>query len=539
LNHALTVTGRDYSTCPAHPIERYSSTSQTVQRGRKASPFSEKIAIAALVIVALILYFTFMSISFDEVDAFNFALGIIRYDVSAHQPHPPGYPVFIFISSIFYWITNDRLLSLILVSALSGALALIPTYLIAKQLFNREIALFSTLTLMVVRGYWLLSEQALSDMLFTLLLTTALSMLLAGKLNKSKSHLYASWGILGIALGVRPFNLVLTAPFILETIKVGKRRDVCYCVMLLLGTLLLGLIPAVMLTGYNQYQSAVIDQLTRHVRDDVNPFGFSAVDRFTFLLLTVFNGLGANLAFRVLQFDPFVSSSFYAQMNFVLLSLLCLIGSLMLWRVRNFANAYFLLSWILPYSIFVYVSGALGYTRYLLPILPPIVMVLVASAIHAGRCLCSSKRIRSIPGLLKVAVRYWIVILLVVSMFANSLPMAIAIHTELPPNVQLATFVHANYEPTTTTIIVYHESRAFQSYAGEFRYVNCCYDTRKTLGVIRSYSNSSNSILITNSALDALQRHGVTLNVLKIAEFSRSPLVKVEDFDVILYRIYP
>ena len=160
-----------------------------------------------------------MSRSFDEIDSFNFALGLSRYDVSAHQPHPPGYPVFIFISSILYWITNDRLLSLILVSALSGALTIIPSYAIAKRLFNREVAFFSALALIVAPGFWLLSEQALSDMLFTLFLTTALSMLLIGSLSKSKPHLYASWGILGIALGVRPFNFVLVAPFLLETVR--------------------------------------------------------------------------------------------------------------------------------------------------------------------------------------------------------------------------------------------------------------------------------------------------------------------------------
>ena len=30
----------------------------------------------------------------EDIDSFNFALGMRDYDVAAHQPHPPGYPVF-------------------------------------------------------------------------------------------------------------------------------------------------------------------------------------------------------------------------------------------------------------------------------------------------------------------------------------------------------------------------------------------------------------------------------------------------------------
>lgn len=539
LKHALAVNGRGYSTCPVGR-SIFQTKSEAVQlSGRLSVAYARNIQIVLLVIAALVLYLSFMSRSFDEVDAFNFALGLNRYDVSTHQPHPPGYPVFIFIGSLFYWVTNDQLLSLILVSVLSGALTLIPTYAIAKRLFNRDIALFSALALIVTPGFWLLSEQALSDMLFTLFLTIAMSMLLVGKLDKSKPHLYASWGILGIALGVRPLNFVLVTPFLLETVRSKDRRDLFYCVILLLGTLSLALFPAILLTGYSQYLNAVLDQLTRHVRDDLNPFGLSGVDRFVVLLLTLLNGLGANLPFRVLAFDPFVSSSLYAQINIVLISSFFLVGLIVLARVRNFSNAAFLLSWILPYFMFVYAAGSPGYTRYLLPIFPPILMILVASALHSVRCVSSSRLIWSIPSHLRTAVRYGIVILFIGSMFANSLPLAAAIHSELPPNVQLTVFVRANYDSATTMIVGFHESRAFQLYAGEFRFVKCCHDTQKALGVIQSYSSSSNSILITNSALEAFRKQGITFNVLRITEFSRSPLVKVEDYNVVLYRILP
>ena len=167
------------------------------------------IGLLILVVAALALYLAFLSRSFDEGDAFNFALALIRYDVSAHQPHPPGYPVFVFIASIPYFVTNNQLLSLTLVSALSGALTLIPTYAIANRLFNRETAFFSALALMVVPGFWLVSEQGLSDMLALLFLTLAISQLLVGSLNQSKPYLYSFVGDFGDCNGCTAFQLRL------------------------------------------------------------------------------------------------------------------------------------------------------------------------------------------------------------------------------------------------------------------------------------------------------------------------------------------
>ena len=36
--------------------------------------------------------------SLEDLDSINFALGLHRFDIAAHQPHPPGYPAFIAIA---------------------------------------------------------------------------------------------------------------------------------------------------------------------------------------------------------------------------------------------------------------------------------------------------------------------------------------------------------------------------------------------------------------------------------------------------------
>lgn len=497
------------------------------------------IGLVILVLAALALYLTFLSRSYDEGDVFNFALALIRYDVSAHQPHPPGYPVFVFIASIPYFVTNNQLFSLTLVSALSGALTLIPTFAIANRLFNRETAFFSALALMVVPGFWLVSEQGLSDMLAMLFLTVAISQLLIGSLNHSKPHFYCSWAMLGIALGVRPFNFVFIAPFLFETVRVTKRvRDHAGFVLLMLGTFCLALFPAILLTGYNQYVTAVFSQLSGHLRDEVNPFGFSAIDRFIFLLLTLTSGLGANLPFHILSFYPYRSESLFSILNFVLILLMSGFSLIILRRVKDFSKVFFIVLWIIPYFAFVYLLGNPGYPRYMLPIIPPILIVLIASTLRVGRFVGSrAKSSKKMFGHLRIVARYLIVALFIASVFVYSLPLAVMIHTQLPPNVQLVAFVHSNYDPTTTTVIVFHELRAFQFFGSEFRYVHCCHEPQKAFAVLKSSFRLSDSILITGSALAALHSVGIKVSVLKVAEFFRSPLVNAEDSEAILYRV--
>ena len=52
----------------------------------------ELAAVAVLYLVAHLLY---LPPTLEDIDSINFALGVRDFDVARHQPHPPGYPVFI------------------------------------------------------------------------------------------------------------------------------------------------------------------------------------------------------------------------------------------------------------------------------------------------------------------------------------------------------------------------------------------------------------------------------------------------------------
>ena len=84
-------------------------------------PTSRAVA-AALALAFLALHLPYTPRSLEDVDSINFALGIRDFDVAEHQPHPPGYPVFILIAKAVNAVTNSEVLTLSLVGIVSGAL---------------------------------------------------------------------------------------------------------------------------------------------------------------------------------------------------------------------------------------------------------------------------------------------------------------------------------------------------------------------------------------------------------------------------------
>lgn len=56
--------------------------------------------LGALALVFAVAHGPFLARSLEDIDSVNFALGIRDFDVAAHRPHPPGYPVYIALGKL-------------------------------------------------------------------------------------------------------------------------------------------------------------------------------------------------------------------------------------------------------------------------------------------------------------------------------------------------------------------------------------------------------------------------------------------------------
>src|SRR5438876_12080421 len=94
-----------------------------------------------LFFAAFALYFFTHSPALDEIDAVQFAMGVRSFDLWHHQPHPPGYPLFIF----FGWLGGKLFgagpdLALHFISAIGGALFIAIWFLIISEQFSERLA---------------------------------------------------------------------------------------------------------------------------------------------------------------------------------------------------------------------------------------------------------------------------------------------------------------------------------------------------------------------------------------------------------------
>src|SRR5438477_1146672 len=117
-----------------------------------------------LFLITFTLYFVSRSPGLDEIDSVNFAMGVRHFNLWKHQPHPPGYPLYVF----FGWI-EDKLFaagpdaSLHFVSVLGGAIFVAAWFGIIRLQFNERLAWWVAACLVVTPVVWMTATKVLSD----------------------------------------------------------------------------------------------------------------------------------------------------------------------------------------------------------------------------------------------------------------------------------------------------------------------------------------------------------------------------------------
>jgi hypothetical protein len=177
------------------------------RRARQAFP-------VVLAVAFLALHFFYLPKSLEDLDSINFALGVRQFDVAHHQPHPPGYPVYIFIAKAVHTAVPDEARALGVVSVVSGGLGVLAIAALFMRLEPRggsrawlpAVALAFTSPL-----YWFTAVRPLSDMagLAAAVAVQALT-IDAG----TARGLYVASFCAGLATGLRSQVFWLTAPLI-------------------------------------------------------------------------------------------------------------------------------------------------------------------------------------------------------------------------------------------------------------------------------------------------------------------------------------
>src|SRR5215510_318600 len=87
-------------------------------------------------------------------DAVQFALALERYDVVRHQPHPPGYILYVALGRLAELVLGDPIGALVSLAILASAVAVFLLYALGWHLYGRRAALIAALGLVASPLFW-------------------------------------------------------------------------------------------------------------------------------------------------------------------------------------------------------------------------------------------------------------------------------------------------------------------------------------------------------------------------------------------------
>ncbi|MBV9578413.1 MAG: glycosyltransferase family 39 protein [Chloroflexi bacterium] len=215
-----------------------------------------------LVVVAVVSRLPFMTRMLYAFDSANYALAIRDfYNVAFHQPHPPGYPLYVFFAKAIDLAVHDANRSLILEGIVWSAIAVACTTLLGRRLFGPTVGLLAGLLLFATVGFWGYGEVAYPYVALageTAALALLAHMVLAGQ-RRAVIALAVAWAI---SFGVRWDGAVFCGLLALWALCSVSWRLRGLSVGLAVLIVVAFAIPMIQLTGgWNVYAQAIADYL--------------------------------------------------------------------------------------------------------------------------------------------------------------------------------------------------------------------------------------------------------------------------------------
>lgn len=368
--------------------------------GPHSAPAWPAVALAACYLAA---HLPFLAPSLEDIDSINFALGLHDYDLAQHQPHPPGYPVFIGLGRVARAAlagvapgldpTRADALALAWWSAIGGALAIVGAWALFRELdlhqpSRRATPLWAAALLAVTPLFWFTGLRPMSDSLGLGITVCAQAMIAAG--FRRPSWLVAGAAVAGLGVGIRVQSAALTMPLLgVAVIAQGRgwwRAALGSAAGLLLATGLWA-VPMLAATGGVAGYLAVL--------------GSQAGEDFAWVDMLWLNPTPRRLALSL--FETFAQP--WASPGLSVAVAVAASAGAVAMAVRERRALGVLVVAFAPYAIFHLLLQETATVRYALPILPGAVWLAARGAAVGGRLaaplcfvLAASAALESIPA---------------------------------------------------------------------------------------------------------------------------------------------
>ena len=190
-----------------------------------------------------------------DADEGLFMSALRHYDVVAHHPHPPGFPLFIALAKPLTFLGEFRALQLL---ALIASIAIVPATLFAGRAlgYTARASLMAAALLAFFPNVWYFGGTAFSDVPSMTLSLVAIALLLRGQLMGAAV-------VVGIAAGIRPQTLLIAAvPAVMAFTRVRWQRAIAFVLIVAVIVLASYGVAAHLSGGWASYRQSLADHET-------------------------------------------------------------------------------------------------------------------------------------------------------------------------------------------------------------------------------------------------------------------------------------
>jgi hypothetical protein len=160
-------------------------------------------------------------------DAVQFALALREFDIAKHQPHPPGYLLYVGLGRLVNATVGDPTLAYVTLAMVFSAATTVTVYWLARALYDRTTAGAAAALLAVSPLFWFYGSVGLTyaGEAFG---ATLMALLAYRALHGSVPHLYLGAVCLGLAGGsVSPCCSCCGSPPVVGRVRPGWARWLC------------------------------------------------------------------------------------------------------------------------------------------------------------------------------------------------------------------------------------------------------------------------------------------------------------------------
>jgi hypothetical protein len=306
-----------------------------------------------LFVVTLLTRIPFTSRFLYDQDAVQFALALEKYDVYLHQPHPPGYFVYVMLGKLINQFFHDANSSFLLLSLIGSGLSVVAVYYLGVIIFDRETGLWAAVFALTSPLLWYYGEVALTYVVAAFL-NTWIAILCWNLLRKQSRWLYLSSLVLGITGGIRQDVLIFLFPLWLFCIVRLHWKRVLIAILILGLTVAGWFVPMLFMTGGPERYSSAVNELWHFHNRTFAIWNAGVGSRGHFLLAFLGNtsyGIGIGMVFLLFGFYLVVRTG--------------------AWRRISIEKLLFFALWLIPaflFHILIFMNpDQAGYSVFFLP----------------------------------------------------------------------------------------------------------------------------------------------------------------------------